>query len=332
MLRRFLVKTLSAVMLFATGIPATLLHAQTAPSAAYTGTYTSFDAPDDCGSTIPQAINNSGAITGFCGSIAFLREPDGTMITVSVPGADSSSAYGINEAGTVVGQYCISNICHGFLRSADGTFTTFDVPGAINTTGVALNDLGAVTGVYTTPESHGFVRSPDGQFATFDGPGSNYTIPLSINDKGVVAGYYSDLVQNDHCMLWSEASGLITIETPGFASSTLLAINNAGAAMGSAGNYAFILSRGGVFTFFEGPGNFIPFTFNNHGDMVGEYVGEPIFSPIYGLLQFPNGSYTFIGPPGSEAVDLSGINDYNSITGSYVETRSHAFVLTFSPK
>ena len=111
---------------------------------SHEGSFTTFEAPGadtTAGSfngTVPNSINNSGAITG------------------SYTDANSFS--------------------HGFLRSPDGKFTTFDVPGVggFGSTPIALNSQGAIVGFYTDADFnfHAFLRSPNGKFATWVGPGA----------------------------------------------------------------------------------------------------------------------------------------------------------------
>lgn len=59
---------------------------------------------------------------------------------LDVPGAISTYAYGINNAGQIVGQFTnIANIVHGFLDTG-GSFTQLDVSGAFGTLAFGIND------------------------------------------------------------------------------------------------------------------------------------------------------------------------------------------------
>ena len=72
----------------------------------------------------------------------YLRRPDGTFATWSVPGecdaspatgCFGSAAFSINLFGEAASGYednSGSFVGHGLLRRADGKLTTFDVPGA----------------------------------------------------------------------------------------------------------------------------------------------------------------------------------------------------------
>jgi probable HAF family extracellular repeat protein len=66
-------------------------------------------------------------------------------------------AFGVNDAGAVVGRYTDSSgRDHGFLWQ-EGSFTPIDVPGAVHTSISGINDAGAVVGGYT--DSSGTVHS-----------------------------------------------------------------------------------------------------------------------------------------------------------------------------
>jgi hypothetical protein len=118
----------------------------------------------------------------------------------------------INDAGAITGHYGdASGLYHGFLRGPGGKFTTFDAPGAaIGTLPTSINAGGAITGHYVDARNvnHGFVRSPSGNFTTFDAPGAGTdagsdfgTFPESINDAGAITGHYIDAQGLNHGFL-----------------------------------------------------------------------------------------------------------------------------------
>jgi hypothetical protein len=97
-----------------------------------------FDRPDER-YTSPSAINNHGTITGFCasGTFSFVRKKSGELFQFSVPGADQTLAFGINDHDQIVGEYInpfaapgLSGFTrfHSFLRSPDGEFTDISAP------------------------------------------------------------------------------------------------------------------------------------------------------------------------------------------------------------
>jgi len=118
-------------------------------------------------------INTSGSIVGTdfatVGGQSFGRAPSGVFTIFNPPGTGTagSSATGINDIGTIVGNYTdANNATHGYLRSSDGTFTTIDDPNAfqgVNSPGtfiMHINAKGAIVGYYFDAQGarHGFVR------------------------------------------------------------------------------------------------------------------------------------------------------------------------------
>jgi hypothetical protein len=220
------------------------------------GTITTFDAPGAntvggiCATstfwlvmqgTAAENINAAGTITGIYTDAngvghVFLRAPDGTFTTFDAPGAGtgavqgtwSSTFYGLNPAGAIIGWYVDSgNALHGYLRTAKGTVTTFDAPGggtgAIQgTVPLSLNPERAVTGFYLDGSSvfHGFLRSPRGKLTTFDVPGSGTgffqgTFASSNNPAGAITGYSTDTNNVNHGFLRAPDGKLTTFDVPG---------------------------------------------------------------------------------------------------------------------
>ena len=82
-----------------------------------------------------------------------------TFSTIDVPGASSTEALGINNAGQIVGFFKdnIGSGQHGFLYDR-GTFTTIDVPGAAATIPFGINNAGQIVGDFVDNAGlHGFL-------------------------------------------------------------------------------------------------------------------------------------------------------------------------------
>ena len=152
----------------------------------------------------PYGINASGQIVGGNGQ-GFLLS-GGTLTTIAPPGALSSAASRINDAGQIVGWFSNAAGTHGFLLSGS-TFTTIDVPGAaLGTQALGISATGQIVGVFTDAKSvsHGFLLS-GGTFATVDVPiamGGN-TVAHGINVNGQIAGTFVDANQTVHGFLAS---------------------------------------------------------------------------------------------------------------------------------
>lgn len=119
------------------------------------GAFTPIDVPGSV-RVEPHGINNAGQIVGEQAPspnsvpVPFLRQPDGTMMPVTLPGAEVR-IYGINNAGRMVGGYGSRSL----ILDPDGNFTLFDVPfrdpagTAYPSWGLGINDLGEIVGLYS---------------------------------------------------------------------------------------------------------------------------------------------------------------------------------------
>jgi probable HAF family extracellular repeat protein len=170
------------------------------------GTYTTLDVPGASG-TLANGINDSGQIVGCYGVAGPPDEygrPTGTThgflftrgsyATIDPPGSTDTQAYGINNAGQIVGVYGQYDL--GFLLS-QGTYTTLYPPGATNanTSAYGISNSGQIVGNYYSSvdqESHGYVLNA-GNYTILPIPpmsgryGRN-VVPLGINDSGRIVG------------------------------------------------------------------------------------------------------------------------------------------------
>jgi uncharacterized membrane protein len=140
------------------------------------GAVTIFDAPNACqtsNSTIgtnATGISPRGTIVGSyidatcMHQQGFLRSPDGTFTTISVPGATDTFAAVINPAGVIAGAYRTSSGDFGFYRSPSGRFIAFSGPGGAVPSVTAINPAGTITGYYVDANfvAHGYLWSPHG--------------------------------------------------------------------------------------------------------------------------------------------------------------------------
>ena len=192
------------------------------------GSVTTFDVPGagtgfDQG-TYSWSLNSEGVIAGYYvddNTVAhgFLRAVDGVITSFDVLGAGTSpfegtfptSTIGLNDAGTISGNYIDTNfVSHGFLRARNGCIITFDAPGAGTNAGqgtfnLGLNQEGTTIGYYFDSNFvfHGYARTPDGAIATFESPGSGTglgqgTLAEGINPDGTIEGEYLDANNVNH--------------------------------------------------------------------------------------------------------------------------------------
>ena len=115
--------------------------AQQAANSDFIEVITTFDYPGTGNLTEPQKINDQGDIVGIyldsnLVSRGFVRFSDGSFSDPIVEPNDTvgfTQARGINNSGTVCGDYASSDSNeHGFFMSG-GTFTEYDIPGALST-------------------------------------------------------------------------------------------------------------------------------------------------------------------------------------------------------
>jgi hypothetical protein len=117
------------------------------------------------------AINNSGKIAGFYvtrngETVAFVSTTH-TFTTLVFPHSTSTQAFGINNAGLVVGDYTTGPAknprMHGFTWSAKQGFRTVNDPHGVNTTTInGVNDHGDLVGFYVDSKGNtdGFLATP----------------------------------------------------------------------------------------------------------------------------------------------------------------------------
>jgi hypothetical protein len=120
------------------------------------------------------AINNNGDVAGFYAKSssltdAFLLLADGKFITLAVPGASMTQAFGVNDHDEVVGAYTVgsgnSAVTHGFTWRPGHGFTTVDDPHGTGTTTInGVNNAGDLVGFYTDSAGHtdGLLATPRG--------------------------------------------------------------------------------------------------------------------------------------------------------------------------
>src|ERR1043166_2623663 len=142
--------------------------------------------------TIAWCVNDSGATAGNWGQNvgeAFLRQPDGTIVTFSVNSYETYPSH-LNDKGQVVGFFYPPNEGDGFIRQSDGTLTTFVAPDAKYTYPYSINNDGTVVGWtydgYSV--SRGFVRKPEGTITIVLPRHATNSAIYGINDSGQMAG------------------------------------------------------------------------------------------------------------------------------------------------
>lgn len=233
--------------------------------------------------TVATGINDLGVIVGLyrhppsSDPMSAFEYSDGNFSTIDFPGACcGSEALGINNSGTVVGDYNDDILIHGYTL-ANGNYSTLDFPGAVVTTPAGVNNHGVIVGSYQNADAsfHGFTYN--GNFSTSDCSGGGSAV-AAINDLGDTVGNCSNSAFK------TTAAGQITpISFPGASSTNVSGINNSGQVVGTFCNpsdnifnpfpcHGFVLFNGNYQTIdFPGSMNTFAGTINNLGQIVGQY-------------------------------------------------------------
>jgi hypothetical protein len=266
-------------------------------------------------------------------------------------------AFGISDAGDVVGLYITpDNRVHGFLLTR-GVHTSIDIPGAVRTNALGVTVLQsrsddmplvgvhrglAVVGRYDTPDTvaHGYLLR-DGSLTTIDYPGSPFTVATGINPSGHIVGRYlgTDGFFHGFTLIDGEFT---TIDHPDGVSIHAMAINAKGDIAGyyedAARRFHGFQRIKGVFSTVDppgssatgGPGGIVGI---NSREMVGTYRVAPPTMPCgcdgtSGFV-FKRGDYTTFDFPGGIATSLTGINRRGDMVGIYHDAggRRHGFVV-----
>jgi hypothetical protein len=280
--------------------------------------------------TQPASINAKGAITGTWQSgisQGFVRQPDGTMQTFSVPqGTRGTFPTSINKKGEITGYYEVVNrrggTALGFLRKVDGTIKTFKIPN--DNRGdfpVAVNSSGTIFGTvkYGANGVFGYGRAKNGTIVMLD-CADGRTFVTAANDLNEATG-----ACNDGAFV-RDPDGTFTFFDAG-ALTNPVSINNEGSITGSIGTgdtlEGFVRTADGMTTVFAaGQGDpTVPSAINAVGVITGVFGDSGV---DHGFIRAADGSITTIDPAGSTATHPTGINDKGVITGYYIDDLGQA--------
>ena len=250
-----------------------------------------------------------------------------TFTTIEVPGAASTTAWGINARGDIAGGYVdAGGVSHGFVLH-DGGFTTIDVPGAIGSEARGIGPNGEIAGTYKVAGEpavnvHGYRRSPNGDLLPADYPNHTNTIPQRLLPDGTILGCRHD---ND---VMGSMHGIV-MAREGNAENAVPASMNNGATpdlhrivglytnmdVSPARQEGYVLEDG-VFTPFRVPGSTstAAWDVNSGGDIVGVYRDGAGF---HGYVLTRDG-YRTIDVPGATATRVFGVNARGDIVGAYI--------------
>ena len=249
-----------------------------------------------------------------------------SLSTIEVPNARSTTVFGINNKGELVGNFVdATGVSRGFLLRS-GTFTTIDHPGAGRTAARGINDAGDVVGNWARAGdagviSFGFRRTADGQFQPVTFAGFKHTIPQRILGDGTVIGCAH---QDD---LMASMIG-ITVGPRGTSQTALFASMHNGATPDLkriVGLYTKMPEDRGEGYLLE---NNVPtplvvagsmmtagWDINPRSESVGVFQNA---AGVHGFIHATTYGFITIDYPGATATRAFGINSTGDVVGSYV--------------
>ena len=280
------------------------------------------------------------SIVSLLGVLLLVIAPGGasatpyTFMTISVPGAVSTTASGINNSGAIVGSYSTNgNNTIGFLDQ-NNSFTTISIPGAVFTTASGINNSGAIVG---TGGTNGFLYQ-NNTFTTISVPGGNSTTEvLGINNLGAVVGRVFSFVGSTPSPNGFLDQHNVFTQLEMMLSAT--GINDSGTIVGYtqgvSGGVSGVLDQNNVFTLFNMPGEMVtvPHGINNSNAIVGSYSQNGFGSSggsAGGFLDIGGVFSTINDPLASLGGTIPfGINNSGQIVGEYVNASgTYGFLAT----
>ena len=294
--KQILISILAVLFVF----PLMGTFAQQAANSGSIEVITTFDYPGTGNLTLPQKINERGDIVGeyidSSGVVrGFVRFSDGSFSDPIVDPNDTvgfTEGRGINNSGTVDGDYVGGDgFVHSFLLSG-GIFTEYDVPGAVQTNLLSITDAGDLTGAVDPDGSGVFQAFIDhgGTITSYSVPGAAATLAYEINNsKHLTVGYYIDASGVLHGQS-RDANGALhfPVDPPGSTGTVL-------------------------------------FGLNDRNWVVGRYADSA--GVTHGLFFVPPDNFFTFDYPGSTFTSLNGINDQGNICGRFVDASgiAHGF-------
>ncbi len=282
-------------------------------------------------------MRSGNQLVGTLGLFAILAcavqsaDAEWQLIDLGTPNGWGSCAYGMNEAGQVVGNAGPpSGLLHAFVwEGGSGMIDLGALGGYDDSQAMDVNGVGRVVG---WGDGQVFLWDSESGFTELDlGPG--YTSPSAINDADQVVGRSSP-----HAFLWESGSGMIDLGTLGGHGSRAHAINNVGQIVGGADLsdqpytpiHAFLITpEGGVWNRDDdGDGandlmvdlGTLPthdhsqaYDINEAGNAVG-WSYDSAFEHTRGFF-YSNGIMEDLGTLGGERSHANALNDADQIVG-----------------
>ena len=246
-----------------------------------------------------------------------------TVTDLGFSGGNESQAWGINDAGQVVGiGYVTPSILHGYVWE-NGTTVDLGTLGGNLSRAISINNSGQIVGYSATDASpYGFKQAflYENGLMTDLGIGYNYTWGPSINNSGQIVST-SRFGNQTHACLWE--NGTVTDLGSLGGESYATSINNLGQVVGMSyldnihSNLNAFLWENGVMTDLGGwGGQRFPEEINDNGQVVGYTTGGGSSSQA---IMWDNGTPINLVNPGGNSWAY-GINNIGQVVGKAYAT------------
>jgi probable HAF family extracellular repeat protein len=267
-----------------------------------------------------------------------------TATDLGTLGGDSSSAWGINDAGQVVGESYTAEgpdpsgilTPHAFMTGPGGAgMTDLGTLGGSSSRAFGINDAGEVVGSSDTRDgvAHAFITGPNGTGMRDLGTlGGDSSAASAINDAGQVAGASDAGLGLSHAFITDPGgTGMRDLGTLGGDASFANGVNSAGRVVGfsytTEGAAAFITGPNGAGMRALGGGSADASGINDAGQVTGNF--SMAGGGYHAFITGPDGTgLRDLGTLGGNLSSASGINEAGQVVGtsSTAEGFAHAFI------
>jgi len=269
-------------------------------------------------STKPQSRSGTLAQSAVAGTSLGVVARPASIVDLGTLGGNSSTAYGLNDLGQIVGSSDTGQrTSHAFLWEA-GRMTDLDSGDARDSAAYSINNAVQIAGVYSAPDrnTRGFLYSAGTVTVLSQAPHGRAS---GINNAGQIVGdLATEPASARQAFLWN-AGTVVDLGTLGGAGSEARAINDSGQIVGTAhldggAMHAFLYTGTGLTDLGTlGGKNSMAYGIDNAGEVIG--VSQTAENGVQHAFLYRQGAMTDLGTLGGNESQANGINDSGWIVG-----------------